>query len=376
MAYSQAQLNAKLEARVQDYVSSRAKSFMTILNALNSREIEDMVVPSQFLNFVGQTGLSAQVKEKSTVHEFALTPHSAQQIANRVGLPVGWVRNSAETDFDYYRDAVAYALNQYVQHAERADERFLFRNVNGTTRGILSTAYKRLNTKEIFTAFLGAAQKMGLTLMGAYEGWSKDFIEVLDPTIRWIDTPNNGRVGYCRGFQLKNSDFGDGALLGRSLNLQAICCNGLIGNRYLKEVHLGKRMSDEHIFSIDTINMETELRARKVVETLAYVFNPMNTEIEEAQVIDASGKIIEIQPEVERLPKIGFTVNEAKAVGAVLMNNDKNDGVEGKPTVWKLSQAISRVAQDAEPERQRTMMEIAGDMVFKQVAELTSVEIE
>ena len=376
MGYSQAQLNAKLEAKVQDYVDQRRKSFMVILQALSERTIEDMVVPPQFLTFEGNARLHALVNENGTEHDFALTPHSAQQVANRLGLPVGWVRKSVDSGNDYHTMSVAYALNKYVQNVERRDERLLFRNVNGVTRGILSTSYKRLNTKEIFTAFLEQAQTMGLVLLDAHEGYARDYLEVIDPAIRWVETPNNGKFGYCRGFQLKNSDFGDGSLMGRSLNLQAVCCNGLIGNRYLKEVHLGKRMGDEHIFSIETINLETELRARKVRETMQYVFNPINTEIEEAQILDASGHVIDIQPEVERLPKIGFTVDESKAVGAVLMNNDKNDGVEGKPTLWKLAQAVGRIARDAEPERSRTLMELAGDMVFKPNEKLTSVEIE
>ena len=365
-----------LQKKLNETLAKRARSYEQITMALENRVIDDFVIPTDLLKWVANGNIKANIHSDAFSQDFILNTNSAYQIADRLGLPQTWVYKSLKGE-DFHRDAVAYALNRYTEKYDGKDNRFLFRAVGDTVKGILSTSYKRMNTREIFSSFLTKAMQMKLTLLGAYEGDSRDYIEVIDPQIRHIKTPNNGVVEYIRGAVLKNSDFGDGRLSLSSYNMQVVCMNGMVGNTYLREVHLGKRLADDYIFSIETMNMETELRSTKVREMMDFIFNPMNVEIEEGQIVDASGRIIQPEQMVLVLPKIGLTKVEAKLTQEVLMRRNEDDGVAGKLSDWSLSQAISRVSNDLEDGfRARELQQIAGKLVYHPTELLTFAEIE
>lgn len=250
------------------------------------------------------------------------------------------------------------------------DDRFLFRNVDGIVRGFLSTSYKRLNTKEIFMKFIETADEMNLPLIGAYEGDARDYLEILDPHLIEINTPNNGVVLYARGMQLKNGDFGGSKLELRSYWKKAICLNGAIGQTFLKEVHLGSRLSQDFVFSIETVSKDTEVRALMVRDSMRYAFSERNRQFEEAQIIDASDRKIDLPKQIEHLPKLGVNKTEKIAIEEILMKRDENDGLSGEPTMYLFANAISAYANRVtDPERSRELQQISGNLMFTQEPE-------
>lgn len=60
---------------------------------------------------------------------------------------------------------------------------------------------------------------------------------------------------------------------------------------------------------------------------------------------------------------MGLTIGESEAVGKLLVENDPENGLEGKPTLWKLVQSMTAMARTAEPERGRELEYIAGQML-------------
>jgi len=314
-------------------------------------------------------GVYIRADEGGLTHQWKMSSHSGYQAAGRFGLPPSWAKQVIAEGFDYQRDALSYAMNEYVRNYDNHDNRFLLRNVDGVNRGFLSTSYKRLNTRDIFLMFLMVAQQNNLPIVGAYEGTSRDYLEVIDPNLIYLETPNNGIVAYANGMQLKNSDFGDGRLELRSFKKNAVCLNGLIGQSFIKEVHLGARLAQEFVYSLETINKDTEVRALMVRDAMNYIFSDRNREFEEAQILEASDQKIELKHEIERLPKLGLGKLEAKAVETVLLNRNEDDGVYGNPSRWMLSQAVSAVARSSNEERMRELQQIAGSLVFKKKVE-------
>ena len=358
---TQVGLNAVLQKKVDDFIERSKVDSEKIYRQLENREIEDFVVPSANIDFGIQTkingegegngsyvALRAKLQNESRI--WKVNGHSANQIGAKLGLPAAWVEDSINGQ-RYEQEAVAFALNKYMSNYEGKDNRFLMRNVDNTVRGFLSTSYKRMNTREIFMKFIETAKEFNLPLIGAFEGDARDYLEILDPKIIWIETPNNGWVAYARGAQLKNGDFGGTRLEFRSFWKKAICLNGAIGQSYIKEVHLGSRLAQDFVYSIETINKETEVKALKVRDAVRYVFSERNQQFEEAQIVEASGKKIDLVREVERLPKLGMTKTETKAVESVLMARNENDGLFGEATIYLLANAISAYANTLNPQR-------------------------
>jgi hypothetical protein len=354
-------LQEKVNAFVQKSQIDANKVYDTLVN----RRIDDWIIPSQHMNFHNDSsGIRLTVKENSHFHDWGLTGYSVYQIAQMLGLPPGWVKESYLSGEGYQKEAVTYALNQYVENKKKNDDRFLIRNVNGNVRGFLSTAYKRMNTQELFLTFLQAAMKMGLPITGAVEGDSKDFLEVLDPRLIYVETPKNGVVAYARGAQLRNSDFGAGKLELRTYSKHAVCLNGAIGQSYLKEIHLGSRLGQEIVYSIETINKETEVRSLQIRDIFNHIFSDRTRNFEEAQIVEASGAEVNLTQEIERLPSLGLYKVEAKAVEGVLLEHKEEDGIIGSPSKWLMGQAVSAIAREAEPVRRRELETIAGGYIY------------
>lgn len=357
-------LKSVLQKKVDTFVAESRINSEVIYDKLQNRVIDDFIIPSQLITFTPDYGgVGTIIKEDEDVHIWSLTPNSAYQVADRLGLPQTWCSKGV-TGSKYQQESVSFAMNRYIENYAGKDDRFLFRNVGGQVRGFLSTSYKRLNTKEIFLMFITVAEELGLTLVGAYEGSSRDYLEVLDPVIFDIDTPNNGIVSYARGMLLKNSDFGDGKLELRSYWKKAVCLNGAIGHSYLKEIHLGSRLPQEFMFSIETINKDTETRALMVRDAMKYVFSPKALEFESKQICEASETKVELKPMIERLPKLGVSKSETKIVEEILLKHSEDDGIYGNPSMYLFANAVSAMARTANPERSRELQQIAGNFIF------------
>jgi hypothetical protein len=370
-------LNAVLQRKVNDFVAKSRIESERIYQQLESRHIDDQVIPASLINFgilhpsndVAAGRIGVRVNEEGKMHHWTLNQNSAYQVGSKIGVPPQWVKESLGGR-PYQQQAVAFALNKYMENYTGRDDRFLFRNVDGVVRGFLSTSYKRLNTREIFMKFIETAEELGLPLIGALEGQSRDYLEVLDPHLIEIRTPNNGVVLYARGFQLKNGDFGGSKLEGRSYWKKAICMNGAIGQSYLKEVHLGSRLEDQFIFSLETVSKDTEVRALKIRDAMRYAFSERNRQFEEAQIMEASDHKIELPKQIEHLPKLGVSKTEKTAIEEILMRRDENDGLSGSPTMYLFANAVSAYANRVtDPERSRDLQQIAGNLIFTQEQE-------
>jgi len=242
-------------------------------------------------------------------------------------------------------------------------ERVLVRTVEGEVRGFLSDKYRRLNSMQIFIAFLQAAQATGSVLVDAHAGETKGFLEVINPNIVEFDTPFNGRNFMAVGARIRNSDFGDGALEVYLFGLLVKCMNGLVGQSMLREFHLGGRIPDDIRISEETYRKDTDAKASLVGDVMKQIYLPETTENLIGRIQGASAKPVDLVKEVEKLPKLGLTLGESEAVGKVLMENDPNNGLQGNPTLWKLVNGLTAVARDAKPERKRELELIAAEML-------------
>ena len=86
---------------------------------------------------------------------------------------------------------------------------------------------------------------------------------------------------------------------------------------------------------------------------------------EHAQKIQkASRKTVDLENQIKLLPRKGILKSECESIGKVLMESRKEHGVQGEPSLWKLTQAITAVANQGDDlRRKRELGEVAGALL-------------
>jgi hypothetical protein len=367
LSENDAAMKRVLQNKLDMMLTNKGKDIQSTIQQIErtGSMLNDFIVDTKKLRFDAlDNGISVSFNDEDITRFMNMNEHSIYQLGSRLdpkGFPL-WLK-SCLTGGQWEKEAAAFALNQYALNHKA--ERFLVREVEGTARAFLSDSYKRLNTMQIFVSFLEAAAGSNCVLVDGHTGESRDYLEIINPDIRAIQTPNNGVVFLAYGARLRNSDFGDGALSINTFKLQPVCMNGAVGRRVMNEVHLGARLPESIVFANDTVRKDTEARALMVRDSMRQIWKPEFMDIEEAQIIEASERTIDVQKEVKLLPKLGLQKFESDEVLKVLIDRKPEDGVAGTPSLWSLAQAVGAVARDKKPERMRELQEIAGNMIFK-----------
>lgn len=309
--------------------------------------------------------------ENSTGVVLQLHDNAIEQLGVRHGIP-GKFLKELYTGQKWERALAAHTLQAFTQHCEDvepgsgkriAPRHILVRAVGDEVRGILSDKYRRLNMVPIFTSFAGSVERYGATFWDGVCGDLRSYLEVVIPTIHEIETPNNGMVYVAFGAQISSSDYGRGSLEVRLFEVQGACANGMVRSSVMREIHLGKRMDENFAFSERTYQLDTETVKSAIGDIVDTVFSTEGITEAIDLIKGASAKVLpDIHDTVEELPKLGLTKEEAEAVEALLMRSSPDDGVQGELTVWKVQNAITALARDAEPVRMRELQLAAGKM--------------
>lgn len=295
--------------------------------------------------------------------EFDFSDFAIGQIAEKMHVPSRYLKDlfTGET---WQRELAVKTVNDHVNNVDR--DRLLIREVNSQIRGILSDSYRRLNSMQIYVAFLSACQKTGAVLIDAHSSDTRGYLEVVTPDIVSIPTKNNGIIHQVFGAQIRNSDFGAGALELKLYDMQVVCLNGMVSDSILREIHLGRRLPSDLRISKDTYIKDTQAMAGLVSDAMNQIFDPYYIAEKTKKIQAASEYEVDIEQEVKALPQIGFTQDETDAVQTVLINNDPEDGIQGSNTLWKFAQAAGAVARDSKnQERKRELQEIAGNLMAR-----------
>lgn len=357
-----------MEADLNTKLAARAKSISESIAHIerNNAMLDDYPVylpqiQYEYRNDRAEMLMNVKTEFGSQLREFSLHQHAVEQIGTKMGVPPAYLRDLAFGPEMWQRQLAVLTMQEHNAHSRR--ERVLIRTVDGQVRGYLSDKYRRLNTMQIFLAFLMAARDHNSVLVSAHNSDTKDFLEVIQPKVIELDTPFNGKHFLTIGARIRKSDFGDGALDLSTYIINVRCLNGMIGKSMLHEVHLGGRIPDNIKISEETYRKDTEAVASLTSDIMRQIYHPENVELMLGRVQTAATQRIDLMKEVEALPKLGLTIGEKEAVGKILMNGSSDDSVQGDPTLWKLVNGLTAVAREAAPERKRELEIIAGTML-------------
>jgi len=279
--------------------------------------------------------------------------HALSQICQRVNLPWRFALGLQEVERESWGlPLLAHNLNELYA---RQGNRFLIRSYDDQVRGFLSDRYRRLDSRPLVEAFAGACQKVGAVPIQGYATDTKVALKAMLPVI-FEPAPNEVIALYI---YWGNSDYGNGAHELKVGILRLWCTNYAIMDDVLRQVHLGKRLSDDLTWSQRTYDYDTKTMASAIEDVVSQTLSEERT----TQLCDVIKAAHEEKIDPKRALakfKKDLTKGELADVAEAFNSPDVENLPPGN-SMWRLSNAISWVAGKTEDtERKLDLMKVAG----------------
>lgn len=346
--------------KLQALVSKGRASAGSVIEHVMQNQPTDRIIKGSAVNFhpdhqrrtIAITTLDNVVDE--TIHRNALN-----QMAQSVDMPMKFLDTLAEEKNDWGRELLAHNLNT-IYHERFGKKRHLSRSVNGQVRGWLSDQYRRLDSRPIVEAFATAVQEKGAL---PYNGIVTDTRIAIQAVMPEIYEPVPGEL-VAYGMSLENSDFGNGALSLRAYLLRIWCENLAVTEETMRQIHLGKRLDDNMIYSQQTYQLDSKTTVSALRDVVRMQLDAGNLTKRMEAVRNANDKPVSTAEAREYLKKV-LNKGEAEKAMSAFESKDVYNLPEGN-TKWRLSNAISWIANEAEDaERKLDLMRTAGAVLAK-----------
>lgn len=350
---------AAQKAKLEVLIEKGQASAGAVIEQIMSATPVDRIVPARKVGF-GADAAGILVENREKPGKVKVHDHALQQLTSRVEMPWAYVQTLRESDWG--RGLLAENLNKLYEH-EPADRRYLMRfaRVGGASelRGFLSDKYRRLDARPITEGLVTAVQKAGAL---PYQGIVTDTRVSLRAILPKLFEPVPNEI-VAFGLDYQTSDFGDGALQIALFVLRMACTNLATAEDMLRQVHLGKRLSDDLSFSEQTYRLDTQTMASAVGDVVANVLAPSTTERYCAAIKQANEEKVDGFSVGNRLKAIGLSKAEQELV-VEAFNSPNIEEVPAGMTTWRMSNALSWVAgKTADPRRAIELQRLAGNVI-------------
>jgi hypothetical protein len=344
----QAMSLAKLEAFIERGRERAAGVVSAILNEVP----RDKYVPAGAMRFAPQETDVRMVLsgQPLTVHD-----HALDQTAERVGLTRRYLHDLMGKGEAWANQLLATNLNELLAH-QAPKTRYLVREVNGRVRGVLSDAFKRIDSRPTVDALIAAAQASSAAIVdGLYTETRVSLKIVKDRPVEVF--PGEWMIF---GLDYANSDFGDGASEFSAFLLRLACLNGAVTSKELRRVHIGRRFSGDDGASEKTLRLDAATQASLARDQVRALLSNEATDHLVREIRRANGQ--PIAPDtIEGFLRTRTNKGEAQAIIEKFASADIVELPAGQ-TAWRFSNAISWLAKQTEDNRRRMELErVAGE---------------
>lgn len=313
----------------------------------------DRIVRGRALKFVPVAdGIEVGIGDtQERVHQ-----HALDQLADRAAFPRTYAHELLANTNEWARDLLAHNLRTLYQQG--SDGRYLTRSVGGEMRGFLSDKYRRLDSRPLLESFVKSFTEMGAVPSNGYALETKVGVRCLLPMV--FEPVEHEVMAF--GLHWGNSDFGDGTHLLRLVMFRLWCTNEAIMQDSLRQIHLGKRLSEDFTYSDKTYQLDTSASASAVKDMVEHLLSPAHINESVALVKRASEH--EVKPgAISAWLKKHLTKSEAKVAEDSFNSADVINLPPGN-TSWRLSNTISLLARDTKNEnRKLDLQRLAGKAV-------------
>lgn len=337
----------------------KQSAITTIEHVLSSQPVDEIPRGGEMRFTPSASGVSIHYPGRNAEQrQRQLHRNAVNQMAQVIDMPMKYLDSLEDQKAEWSRELLAHNL-QTVFNNRFQKQRYLLRSVQNEVRGFLSDKYRRIDSRPVVAAFVEGIRAKGAL---AYDGVVTDTkvnIKGIYPEVYEV-TPGE-LIAF--GISLENSDFGNGALSVREYVHRIWCTNLAIFQETMRQVHLGKRLDDNVVYSQRTYELDSEatVSALKDVITNRLDAGSLDQRVQALQA--ASEKTVTFEDARTRLKKL---LNKGEAEDAIkaFESRDTHNLPAGE-SIWRLSNAISWIAgQDGvAPERRLDLMKIAGEVL-------------
>lgn len=295
-------------------------------------------------------------------HTQAVHAHALGQLAERfrlhgVKIPVRYIRalvDSGDADSQAIAEAI---LNQTAAHPAVKDQRFLVRSVRDEARAVMSDKYRRIDCRPILDELAAFLKNRGMVPIG---GFGSDTRVQLQFAIPEVFDLADGESPLLIGGTWSNSDFGHGSNGLAMFAMRMWCTNGATSQNQLRQVHHGSRLPDDVQLAADTLAADTKANRLVMRDTLNSILSrdkvdELIASLRDANVTKTSWK--DYEPRLKKLLGKGELETAKKAFeGEDVIN------LPAGQTRWRMSNAISWIANSASPSRAIELQRLAGSI--------------
>jgi hypothetical protein len=332
-----------------------------VIEQVHNDQPTDMIGLGKKLTFgvqkEGATTNTALVVNVPGNGALALHDHALGQIADRVKVRnLRTVINELRGRGDWGNELIAHNLNELYSHLN--GDRFLLRSVRHELRGFMSDSYRRLDSRPLLDAFVGSIAKFGAR---PYDGFALQTKVNVRAIIPMMFEPFPGEI-MAFGAQLGDSDYGDGTLFVSGFCLRMVCTNLATTEDVLKQVHLGRKLSDTVEFSRKTVELDTRTMASAINDVIGHVLSPAAVNRYTSLVRKANEQKIE-PDKIHAWAKKNLSKTEGEAAVSKFTSPDVENLPPGQ-TSWRWSNALSWLANETKDEhRKLELQEFAGSIL-------------
>lgn len=326
----------------------------------------DQIAPAYAVKWEPSENLRRGIEAR--VDGLVLTPtdHALAQIAERAGVPGPYLRDlvgiqTAKTPAEalaaqtWKRELAAKILTEHYAHAR---SRVLVRSVDGELRGWLSDSYRRIDSRPLVEALIQEAQAVGAIPYDGSATETRVAIKVILPRVIEV-MPGEYMV---LGAEWSNSDYGNGIHGVRTFGLRVVCLNGMTTENLLKQVHLGRKLSEDVAMSARTLELDTQTNVSALRDVVRAAFGPARVETLGDEIRAAAAREYTGSQLAARLKN--FPKSTVKAAVDAYRSEDVTNLPPGE-NAWRASNAVSWIARHEEDAERRLDLERAAGNVLE-----------
>jgi hypothetical protein len=360
LTYNKGEAMQKLES----LIAKGRQSAATVIDHVMTHQPQDRLPVASRMQFShgdnNAIAVSFPEHQTSEVINQTIHRHALGQMAQTIDMPMKFLDSLQDEKLPFGRELLAHNLNT-IFHERYAKKRYLVRSASGQVKGFLSDTYRRLDSRPIVEAFATAVQSKGAMPYAGHVTDTKIAIQAIMPTIY---EPIPGEL-VAYGLSLENSDFGNGALSVRAYLLRIWCNNLAVTEETMRQIHLGKRLDENLIYSQRTYELDSQTTVSALKDVISLQLDAKSLDSRMGSIQKANDQEVTAESARTQLKKL-LNKGEAEKAIAAFESNDTHNLPQGN-TTWRLSNAISWIAgQDGvDPERKLDLNRVAGEVLPK-----------
>lgn len=339
-------------------ITGKEKATRAIVSIMDEYKLrEDMLIPAPSIKYeLAPEGASVRAGLGDRQVDF--TDHSLGQLFERIGLPRSFASKLAAGD-PWAKDLLQHNLRTLTD-GNLKDDRLLFRVVGDKVKGVLSSAYRRMDASPIFQSFLTAGINHGLVPVDGVNTDTRYHCKMLRPEV--YEPAPNEVVAF--GYNLTTSDYGAGAMTLQMFIMRLWCTNFAIGENCLRKVHMGKRFVEDGLaLSQKTYDLDNETVASAINDIVGV---GLDQKAEEycGVIAKAHEQQIDVRKALDGLRKKGtLTKDEALRAETLYETVDEITLLPQDKSAWRFSNVLSLLAQSANGDKKIDLEEAAMEVL-------------